>query len=293
MSFFSTPTFQGRLTPFMHLLRWHTPTGAFLLWIPCLWGLIAGFQGLPPLNLALLFLCGAFLMRSAGCVYNDWVDQDLDRYVARTAVRPLAAGTLSTPQALMLLVMLLGLSLVILLQFNLQTIKITLVSLLLVALYPWAKRVTFWPQLVLGFTFNWGVWSGWAASGSPLTVKPLVLYLVGVLWTLAYDTFYAYQDCEDDKRIGVKSLALYLGEKGHPFIRGCWGGMLALLIFFGYLENLHVMAYGVGLGVVAGLFLWQDRQVNLQDPATCGKAFGMNPWIGISIGAALLAGYTF
>jgi 4-hydroxybenzoate polyprenyltransferase len=278
-----------RFQPVIQLLRWHAPAGAYLLFWPCLWGLVAGLRGAPPLGLALLFFGGAFLMRSAGCVYNDWVDRDLDRQVARTAMRPLAAGSLSGFQALCLLGGLLAVSFLILLQFDLQTIGVGLGSLGLVFLYPWAKRFTFWPQLCLGLAFNWGVWVGWSASGSILSWKPGILYGVGVLWTLAYDTIYAYQDYHDDQRVGIKSSAVYLQRNGRLFLRACWLGILALLFYWGIGEALHPF-YFVGLSIVAAHFLWQDRHLDLEDPEGCCRRFRSNPWVGLFIFLSLLAG---
>ncbi|MGL5785019.1 MAG: 4-hydroxybenzoate octaprenyltransferase [Alphaproteobacteria bacterium] len=283
----------SRFQSVIQLLRWHAPVGAFLLFFPCLWGLIAGFQGLPPLRLVCLFLGGAFFMRSAGCVYNDWVDRDLDRNVARTANRPLAAGTLSGFQALCLLGGLLAISFLILLQFDLQTIGVGLGSMGLVLLYPWAKRFTCWPQVCLGLAFNWGVWVGWsasgAASGAIFNWKPAVLYGVGVVWTLAYDTIYAYQDYHDDQQAGIKSSAVYLQQRGVWFLRICWVSILVLLLLLGFGMALNPL-YFLGLSIVAAHFIWQDRYLDLESPEKCGKVFRSNQWVGLLISLSLLAG---
>lgn len=228
-------------------------------------------------------------MRSAGCVYNDWIDRDLDLKVARTANRPLAAGTLSGLQAFYLLGGLLAISFLILLQFDLQTISVGLGAMGLVLLYPWTKRFTFWPQACLGLAFNWGVWVGWSASGASFSWKPAVLYSVGVLWTLAYDTIYAYQDYQDDQQAGIKSSAIYLQHRGLCFLRICWISLLMLLLFFGVLGALTPL-YFLGLSIVAAHFLWQDRYLDLESPEKCGKVFRSNQWVGLLISLSLLAG---
>ena len=204
------------MQPYAQLMRLDRPIGWWLLLLPCWWGLflaqIARGGGLPNLWFAFLFLLGAIIMRGAGCTLNDIVDRNYDGLVARTKGRPIPSGRVSVKQAQIFLVSQCLLGLVILLQFNPYTIVLASASLLIVVIYPFMKRVTHWPQLVLGLAFNWGALVGWSAVQNSLAWPPLVLYLGGIFWTLGYDTIYAHQDKEDDVLIGVKSTALQFGE---------------------------------------------------------------------------------
>lgn len=278
-----------KLSLYGHLLRWNRPTGALLLFFPCLWGLTLGTQGAPAFEPMLLFFCGAILMRSAGCVYNDMVDRDLDAHVARTQDRPLASQQISFWEAGSLIFLLSFLSLSILLQFNTRTVLLGFLSLGLVLLYPWMKRITFWPQFFLGLAFNWGVWMGWASTAAPFTWSVLALYGVGILWTLAYDTIYAYQDYADDLAFGMKSSALKVGTYAKPFLALCWTTMLLLLGLTGWIEGFRLF-YFMGLLLVAGHFLWQGWTLDIHNPENCAQRFLANRWVGLFIFLSLLAG---
>lgn len=278
-----------RLSLYKHLLRWDRPTGALLLFFPCLWGLTLGAQGAPMLWSMVLFFVGAFLMRSVGCIYNDFVDRDLDSQVARTQDRPLANGQIFVSEAVGLMAFLSFMSLGILLQFNGRTVFFGFASLILVALYPWMKRITFWPQFFLGLAFNWGILMGWASTTRPFGWSVVALYMVGILWTLAYDTIYAYQDYQDDLAIGIKSSALKLGSKAKPFLGVCWAGMLILLTAIGFGEGFG-LSYFIGLIFVAGHFLWQGWSLDINDPQSCAQRFQDNRWVGFLIFLSLLAG---
>ena len=265
--------------PYAVLMRLDRPIGTWLLLFPCLWSLAMAARGPADLPLFVLFALGAVIMRGAGCVWNDITDRDFDRQVARTRTRPIASGAVSLPRAFAALALLLLLGLAILLTFNRFAVLIGVASLGLVVVYPLMKRITYWPQLVLGFTFNWGALLGWAAVHGALAWPPLVLYGAGIFWTLGYDTIYAHQDKEDDALIGVRSTALRLGEGTRPWLYGFYA--TAVLGFAG-------MGYLLGLGWLYAAFLlaaalqlgWQARRVALDDPADCLAKFRSNRLFG-------------
>ncbi|MEM9988493.1 MAG: 4-hydroxybenzoate octaprenyltransferase, partial [Pseudomonadota bacterium] len=207
--------FLQQFRPYLQIMRVDKPVGTWLLFLPCVWGVLIarpdGTHAKEVYTLLGLFLLGAFVMRSAGCVYNDIVDRDIDAKVSRTASRPLASGELGLRQACGLLVILCLGGLWVLVQLHPLAIGIGLGSLLLVAAYPFMKRITWWPQAWLGITFNWGVLVGAAAVSGGLSLPVFLYYLAGIAWTLGYDTIYAHQDREDDALIGVKSSARRLG----------------------------------------------------------------------------------
>src|SRR5262245_62712123 len=217
---------------FLRLARLDRPVGGWLLLFPCWWGqLLAegslGHRSADAFYL-LLFLIGAFVMRGAGCTYNDIVDRDYDARVARTAARPIPSGQVNVIHAFAFLAALCLVGLLILLQFNLFTVGLGATSLALIAVYPFAKRFTFWPQLVLGLTFKWGALVGWAAVTGSLALPALLLYVGSVLWTIGYDTIYAHQDKEDDALVGLKSTALKFGEATPRWLAGLYAGAVVL-----------------------------------------------------------------
>jgi 4-hydroxybenzoate polyprenyltransferase len=220
--------------PYLMLARLDRPIGTWLLLLPCWWSLTLAAGGIVHLGrtgwlYALLFALGALIMRGAGCVINDLWDRKLDAAVARTQHRPLAAGAVTPVQALLFLASLLLAGLIILLQFNVPTIVIAICSLALVIAYPLMKRVTWWPQLFLGFTFNWGALVGWSAVTGTVGLPALLLYVGGIFWTLSYDTIYAHQDKEDDALVGIKSTARLFAEKSKKWVGTFF--MLALAFF--------------------------------------------------------------
>ena len=206
------------LRPYCRLARLDRPIGTWLLLLPCWWSLSLASPGWPSPFYILLFGIGALIMRGAGCTINDLADRDFDGKVARTATRPIVSGDVSIFQAFLFLGLQLGLGLLILLQFNTFTIWLGISSLWLIVLYPFMKRITYWPQACLGLAFNWGALLGWVAHHGSLEWPAVVLYLSGVAWTLFYDTIYAYQDTKDDALIGVKSTALLFGEYGSRWL---------------------------------------------------------------------------
>jgi 4-hydroxybenzoate polyprenyltransferase len=276
--------------PYLLLARVDRPIGIWLLFLPGLWGiLLSKPTAVEAIRLILLFAAGAIVMRSAGCVVNDLWDRDIDRMVARTAGRPLASGVLRTRRALVFLAVLLLIGLAILLQLNPLAQLLGAGSLLLVALYPLAKRVTWWPQLVMGFTFGFGAPLGYAAGADRLDAAGVVLYGAAILWDLGFDTIYAHQDREDDALVGVKSTARLFGERTTPFLAACYGGSVLLLALAGWLAGLGVWFFPM-LAVPAALLARQAAALDIYDPGLCLRLFKANREAGLAIGAAILVG---
>ncbi|MFC4168061.1 4-hydroxybenzoate octaprenyltransferase [Teichococcus aestuarii] len=276
--------------PFALLMRLDRPIGAWLLFLPALWAFALAAPGWGVgVALILLFGIGSVVMRGAGCVVNDLWDRDLDRQVTRTAGRPLASGAVSPRQALAFLSALLALGLIILVQLNGLSILLGVVSLVPVGLYPLAKRVTDWPQAVLGLTFSWGAPMGYAAATGRLDAPGLLLYAAAFLWILGYDTIYAHQDREDDALVGVRSSARRLGERTRPFLVACYGGAVALLLAAGWQAGLGPLFYPVLLAPAAVLG-WQVARLDIHDPARCLRLFQNNREVGLLIALAFLAG---
>jgi 4-hydroxybenzoate polyprenyltransferase len=275
------------LRPYLKLARIDRPIGIWLLLWPAFWSLALAGQGAPDPWLLLLFALGALVMRGAGCTYNDIVDRRIDGRVARTARRPLPAGEISVRGALVFLALQLAAGLAILLSLNPFAILLGAGSLVLIASYPFMKRITYWPQAFLGLTFNWGALLGWAAARGTLDGPALVLYGAGVLWTLGYDTIYAHQDKEDDAFVGVKSTALKLGDKSRPWIAAFYGGTVALLALAGVLAHIAWPFY-LGLAAAAGLLAWQVATLKLDEPGDCLAKFKSNALVGLLLFAGLL-----
>ncbi|MEM9440746.1 MAG: 4-hydroxybenzoate octaprenyltransferase [Pseudomonadota bacterium] len=276
------------LRPYGVLARWDRPIGAWLLFWPCLWGLSLA-DGWPSLWLAVLFLVGAFAMRGAGCTVNDMTDRDLDAKVERTKKRPLASGRLTMNQAIIFLGAQLIVGLVVLLQLNVNAIIVGLASVPLVLIYPWMKRVTWWPQLFLGMTFKWGALVGWTAATGSLGWPAVVLYLAGICWTLGYDTIYAHQDKADDAMIGVKSTARRFGKATPVWLWGFYGLSLLLIAVAGTMVEMRWFFY-VGLVPVAGHFVWQIVTLDIDDPENCLLRFRSNRDVGLLVVFAILVG---
>jgi 4-hydroxybenzoate polyprenyltransferase len=282
------------LWPFAQLARWERPIGWWLLMWPCWWSAaLVGVRSIPvpqppDLHHLALFMAGAILMRGAGCTYNDLVDRDFDGSVARTRSRPLPSGRVTVRAAIVFLGVQLALALVILVQFNRFTIVIGLVSLATVVIYPFMKRITWWPQLFLGLAFSWGALMGWPAKAAALSAAPLLLYAGSIAWVIGYDTIYACQDIEDDALVGVRSTARLFGSK----IR------LAVALFYALALALFAAAFhtaGAGLVPFAGLaaaavhMAWQVLTLDVDDPARCLMLFKSNSWLGLILFAGLTA----
>ncbi len=245
--------------------------------------------GWPDWTLLGLFAAGAVVMRSAGCIVNDIVDRRIDARVERTRDRPLASGAIALPGALAFLGLLLAAGLIVLLQFNQAAIITGIASLGLVVIYPFMKRVTYWPQLFLGLAFSWGALVGWVAVRGDLSSEPLVLYLAAIAWTIGYDTIYAHQDKADDTRIGVKSTALAFGENTKPLTGLFYAVFVAGAALAGYLTGTG-WPFLVVLAIAAADLARQLVTVDLDDPASCHRAFVANNRIGLLVFAGFVLG---
>ncbi len=277
--------------PYLLLARLDRPIGAWLLFLPGLWGiLLAHAAAGRSAWLLLLFAIGAVVMRAAGCVVNDLWDRDIDRLVARTASRPLASGVLRPVHALVFLAALLLAGLAVLLQLDRLAQALGAASLVLVGLYPLAKRVTWWPQLAMGFTFGFGAPLGYAAAAGRIDGAWAALYAAAILWDLGFDTIYAHQDREDDALAGVKSTARLFGERTRPFLAVCYGGTLAMLALAGWAAGLGGWFYPA-LALPAVLLLMQVRALDIHDPARCLRLFRANREAGLAVGLAILIGW--
>ena len=274
--------------PFVALARLDKPIGVWLLLWPCLWAIGLASDGLPDLGLLVLFTAGAFVMRAAGCTYNDIIDRDFDARVERTRGRPLPSGAIGLKGAVAFMAVLLAIGLVILLHLNLFAILLGAGSLLLVFTYPLMKRITYWPQAFLGLTFNYGALLGWAAVESGLGWSAGLLYVAGIAWTLGYDTIYAHQDKEDDLLIGVKSSALALGSRTRPWLIGFYAVTVAGLTAAGAASSM-AWPYFAGVALAALLLAWQAWRVRIDSPADCLAKFKANSWVGLSIFAGIVA----
>lgn len=278
------------LAAYMRLLRLDKPVGIWLLVLPCWWSVVLASAGNPSPMLLLLFLLGAVVMRGAGCIVNDMADRRIDAQVERTKNRPLASGEVKLGEAAVLLVFLLVIALVIAVLMGAKVVALSALWLPLVVLYPLMKRITWWPQLFLGITFNAGALIGWVAVRGSLDWPALLLYLGAVFWTLGYDTVYAHQDVHDDARIGVKSSARRLGALSRPFVLLCYAVFLACLMQVGSILQLPSFYYA-GMGSVGLALALQIRRVRLDDPTSCLQAFRSNQWIGLVIFAILWASF--
>jgi 4-hydroxybenzoate polyprenyltransferase len=276
--------------PYARLARLDRPIGTWLLLFPGWWGIALASPKWPDPVLLLLFAAGAVAMRGAGCTLNDIADRDYDGQVARTRLRPLPSGRVTVRQAVIFMLAQLAIGAAILLSFNRVSIVLGLTVLGLIGTYPFMKRITWWPQLFLGFNFNWGALLGWTAVSGSLGWPPLLLYLGGLFWTLGYDTIYAHQDKEDDARIGVKSSALALGRRTRPFLFGFYALSVALWGLSGAAAGSGMVFY-VALVASAVQFAWQAARVDIDNPADCLATFRSNRVVGWLIFAGIIAGH--
>ena len=278
--------------PYLRLARFDRPIGAWLLLFPAWWSqaLAELWLGRPYPNpwYLLLFLVGAFVMRGAGCTYNDIVDRDYDARVARTAARPIPSGQVGVTAAFAFLALQCLAGLVVLLQLNWFTVALGASSLLLIAVYPFSKRFTFWPQAVLGLTFKWGALVGWAAVTGSLALPALALYAGSVLWTIGYDTIYAHQDKEDDALLGLKSTALRFGGATPRWLAGFYAGAIILWGAAGLLAGAGVV-FLLALGLIALQLAWQIRTLDMDDAGNCLARFKSNRLVGWLLLAGLAA----
>lgn len=291
----------GPARPYARLARLDRPIGTWLLLLPCWWGLALALgtsatrdQYLYALLLAACCGIGALVMRGAGCTWNDITDRDFDARVARTATRPIPAGEVTVPQAFAFILVQALIGLAVLTPFPMEAAVTAIASLLLVAIYPFMKRITYFPQAWLGLTFNWGIWVAWAAlrptellAGEIL--PPLMLYAAGVCWTLGYDTIYAHQDKEDDILIGVKSTALKFGDRSRFWIGFFY--LLTVLLIGGAVQSMGLgWLVWVGLAAATLHLFWQVRTIDFDDAKDCMRFFKSNRDAGLIVTVAILLG---
>ncbi len=274
--------------PYLRLIRVDRPIGTWLLLFPCWWSVALASEAAPDLRLIVLFAVGAIIMRGAGCILNDIADRDFDSLVARTRARPIASGEITVFRALLFLAGMLFAGLLVLIQFNVFAIALGIASLPLVALYPYAKRFTHWPQAVLGLAFNWGALVGWAAVRGAIDPAAVALYAGCVLWTLGYDTIYAHQDKEDDALVGIKSTALRLRDTTRPWLFAIYGAAVVLFALAGHLAQL-AWPFFAALALAGLHLLKQAARTDLDDPAACLAAFRSNRVVGWIVFAGIVA----
>jgi len=279
------------LRPYLRLARLDRPIGSWLLLLPCWWSAalaaVAAHARSPSLSHLALFFVGAFAMRGAGCTWNDIVDRDLDASVERTRSRPIPSGQVSVGQAGLFLVLLALIGLAVLITFNGFTIALGIASLVIVVVYPFMKRITYWPQLVLGLAFSWGALMGWAAAFGRLGLPPLLLYLGSISWVIGYDTIYAHQDREDDALIGIKSTALLFGERTKPMLALFYALAVVLLGAAGFSAGGGVV-FALGLIAFAAHLGWQIVRLDIADPDNCLAVFKSDRDAGLILFAGLL-----
>src|SRR6202163_3598573 len=274
--------------PYLPLSRLDRPIGSWLLLMPCWWSaaLAIGDIGQLP-GLIALFFIGAFVMRGAGCTWNDITDRDLDALVERTRSRPIPAGQVSVPQAAVFLVVQALIGLAVLLQFNRFAVMTGIASLVIVAVYPFMKRITWWPQVVLGLPFSWGALMGFAVTQERIGATALALYAGSILWVIGYDTIYAHQDAEDDALIGVKSTALLFGARTRPALSVFYALAVGLIGVALTLAGAGFPAW-IGLAAFAAHLIWQIKRLQINDPALCLRIFRSNRDAGLLLFAGLL-----
>ena len=268
---------------FIQLTRLNKPIGFLLLFWPCAWGLTLAYYFSGETNLylkhILLFFLGSVLMRSAGCIFNDIVDRDLDKKVQRTRERPIASGKVSVSEAFIYIVFLCLVAFLILLQFNWLTIVLGISSIVLAFAYPFMKRITYWPQLFLGLTFNWGIIMGWTSITNSISTEPVILYLAAIFWTLGYDTIYGLQDIRDDEIIGVKSTSIKFKNNVKIFVGICYSMcvFLILIMFFTMEINKYLLLLIIPFIVS---FVYQVKIFKVFNSESCLLAFKNNNLIG-------------
>ena len=284
----------NQLNLFIELTRIKRPIGYMLLFWPCSWGLTIGFDFSKELKIyffyLLLFLLGSILMRSAGCIVNDIVDRKFDKKVLRTKNRPIAAGNINVQQGLVYVIILCLLAFIILLNFNYITIFLALGSMPLAFIYPFMKRFTYWPQLFLGITFNYGLILGWFSTNNEISIVPLIFYLGAIFWTLGYDTIYGFQDIKDDEIIGLKSTSIKFKNNPYKFLKLCYIVFLTNLLIVGFLLELNKLYYLLLILIFLQLFYFQLKNLDVRIPKKCLDIFKSNNFLGLLVFLILIIG---
>ena len=279
---------------FIELTRLNKPIGFMLLFWPCIWGLTLAYDFNYSLDkfftYAIFFLLGSILMRSAGCIVNDITDKNFDNKVERTKNRPIASGKVSVNLAILYSLILCGLAFLVLINFNRFTILMALLSMPFAFTYPLMKRFTYWPQLFLGITFNYGLVLAWISINNEISTTPILFYLGATFWTLGYDTIYGYQDINDDEIIGVKSTSIKFKNNPKKFILVCYLIFLISLILIGVLMNFKIFYYFFLIVTSFHLFFIQLKKLKVIDPNDCLKKFKSNNYLGLIILVNILIG---
>jgi 4-hydroxybenzoate polyprenyltransferase len=282
--------------PYLRLMRADRPIGTWLLLWPCWWSAALAWDAagtrMPGIWLLVLFAIGAIVMRGAGCVYNDIADRHFDARVTRTRTRPIPSGQVSVHAAAIFMVALCFVGLAVLLQFNPFAIAVGMASLAIVAFYPFMKRITYWPQIVLGLAFSWGALMGWAEVFGRLDAPAFLLYAAAIAWTIGYDTIYAHQDKEDDALLGLKSTALKFGPRTKPWLTLFYGLTIILLAVAGAMAGAG-WPFIIGLALGSLHLAWQIATLDVNDPMNCLRRFRSNRDFGALVFLALLADMAF
>ena len=286
-----------KLNLFIELTRLKKPIGFMLLFWPCVWGLTLAYDFSNDLNdyffYLTLFFLGSVLMRSAGCIVNDILDKEFDKKVSRTKNRPIASGKVSIKIGLAYVVFLCLIALLVLLNFNTLTIVLALGSMPLAFSYPLMKRYTYWPQLFLGITFNYGLILGWASIIGEISIASIVFYLGAIFWTLGYDTIYGFQDIKDDEIIGVKSTSIKFKKNPKKFLLLCYLLFISSLIILGFLMNFNYLFYIFLLIPITHLLFFQVYKINFKNPKNCFEIFKSNNFLGLVMLINILIGKIF
>ncbi len=279
---------------FIELTRLNRPIGYMLLFWPCLWGLTIAYDFKSGLELfyfySFLFLMGSILMRSAGCIVNDIVDRNFDKKVERTKDRPIASGKVSVKLGIIYVIVLCGLAFLVLINFNIFTISMALLSMPLAFTYPLMKRFTYWPQLFLGITFNYGLVLAWISINNSVSLVPIMFYIGAIFWTLGYDTIYGFQDIKDDEIIGVKSTSIKFKNNPKLFISLCYLFFFISLIIVGVLMNFKIFYFIILIITFLHLIIYQIKNLNVENPHQCLKKFKSNNFLGVIIFFNILIG---
>ena len=272
---------------FIELTRLNKPIGFMLLFWPCIWGLTIAYNFNSGFNnflfYGILFLLGAILMRSTGCIVNDITDKNFDKKVERTKNRPIASGRISVRIAILYAMILCGLAFLVLINFNQFTILMALISMPLAFTYPLMKRFTYWPQLFLGIAFNYGLVLSWISIKNDISLVPIIFYIGAIFWTLGYDTIYGYQDIKDDEIIGVKSTSIKFKNNPKKFILVCYFVFLISLILIGFLMDFKIFYYLFLVVPLLHLILFQLKKLKVNDPNDCLNKFKSNNYLGFIV----------
>jgi len=281
---------QNKLLAYHRLMRTDKPIGALLLLWPTLWALWVATPGLPPLWILAVFVAGVWLMRAAGCVVNDYADRKFDGHVKRTANRPLPSGDVTEKEARTLFVVLVLLSFLLVLTLNTMTILLSVAALALAWVYPFMKRYTHLPQVVLGAAFGWSIPMAFAAVSESVPLSCWLMFLANILWAVAYDTQYAMVDRDDDLKIGIKSTAILFGRQDKLIIGILQVAVLGLMVAIGYLNQLNGVFYAA-VAAAGGLFIYQQKLIANRERDACFKAFLNNNYVGLVLFLGLAASY--